>query len=496
MNNQTEENFSFCPKCGSLMENGVCPECSRKGQQGVYSSRNWPGEAILQSQDEDGTGQENRGQSEQNWNDLNQGQWNPNQSCQNQGQPYQNWGQQDPNQPYQNWNGQSPNQPCQNQGQQDPNQPYQNWSGQNPNQPYQNWGQQDPSQSYQNWGQQDPNQSWQNWNGQSQGQSYQNWQGGQQNQYYGQQPYQGQNYNNYNPYMKDNKVWIIVGVTIGIIFLFLFVFGGFFYGYTMTRLMSTTDYMGGEYGDYRDYGRDSDNSDDRYTDDDGDVSPGEDEDYVPSPEDEYYYGPCNAIDESVGYSFVTKSYTNEDPDNDIDIIVNYVELKGDDIPNIDNLNEALESVALYYAVDFPQYYGEYGNSYAVYNTAYVTYNDEDIVSIVMDEYVVMDDEYHVDLYAINIDVKNGVILDNDSLLKIDAEFAEEFRERNNEQNGNIDYLDSITDEELTLTLQDNTSMIAYYTPLGMEVGFNYADYGSSGWLTVTYKDYAKYQDKF
>ncbi len=487
MNNQTEENFSFCPKCGSLMENGVCPECSRKGQQGVYSSRNWPGEAILQSQDEDGTGQENRGQSEQNWNDLNQGQWNPNQSCQNQGQPYQNWGQQDPNQPYQNWNGQSPNQPCQNQGQQDPNQPYQNWSGQNPNQPYQNWGQQDPSQS------------WQNWNGQSQGQSYQNWQGGQQNQYYGQQPYQGQNYNNYNPYMKpkkDNKVWIIVGVTIGIIFLFLFVFGGFFYGYTMTRLMSTTDYMGGEYGDYRDYGRDSDNSDDRYTDDDGDVSPGEDEDYVPSPEDEYYYGPCNAIDESVGYSFVTKSYTNEDPDNDIDIIVNYVELKGDDIPNIDNLNEALESVALYYAVDFPQYYGEYGNSYAVYNTAYVTYNDEDIVSIVMDEYVVMDDEYHVDLYAINIDVKNGVILDNDSLLKIDAEFAEEFRERNNEQNGNIDYLDSITDEELTLTLQDNTSMIAYYTPLGMEVGFNYADYGSSGWLTVTYKDYAKYQDKF
>ena len=464
MNNQTEENFSFCPKCGSLMENGVCPECSRKGQQGVYSSRNWPGEAILQSQDEDGTGQENRGQSEQNWNDLNQGQWNPNQSCQNQGQPYQNWGQQDPNQPYQNWNGQSPNQPCQNQGQQD------------------------------------PNQSWQNWNGQSQGQSYQNWQGGQQNQYYGQQPYQGQNYNNYNPYMKpkkDNKVWIIVGVTIGIIFLFLFVFGGFFYGYTMTRLMSTTDYMGGEYGDYRDYGRDSDNSDDRYTDDDGDVSPGEDEDYVPSPEDEYYYGPCNAIDESVGYSFVTKSYSNEDPDNDIDILINYVELEGN-IPNIDKLNEALETVALYYAEDFAKdsYYAEFGDSYAVYITSYVTYNDDDIVSVVMDEYVNVDDQYLVDLYPINIDVKNGVILDNDGLIQIDETFASEFRRRNEEQNGTVEYLDELTDEELAAYLQDGSSMIAYYTPLGMEIGLNYETAGTTGWVTVTYKDYDQYLSKF
>ena len=39
-------------------------------------------------------------------------------------------------------------------------------------------------------------------------------------------------------------------------------------------------------------------------------------------------------------------------------------------------------------------------------------------------------------------------------------------------------------------------MIAFYTPLGMEIGLNYEDVGSSGWFTVTYKDYDRYLSKF
>ena len=114
-----------------------------------------------------------------------------------------------------------------------------------------------------------------------------------------------------------------------------------------------------------------------------------------------------------------------------------------------------------------------------------TYNDEDIVSIVMDEYVMADDEYHVDLYAINIDLKNGVILDNNSLLKIDESFAEDFCRRSDEQNGET-FVDSLSTEQVMQALQNKQSAIAYYTPLGMEIGLNYVNGGTSGWVTATY----------
>ena len=41
MNDQTtENNYSFCPKCGALMRNGVCPSCANKHDGGVYSAGN------------------------------------------------------------------------------------------------------------------------------------------------------------------------------------------------------------------------------------------------------------------------------------------------------------------------------------------------------------------------------------------------------------------------------------------------------------------------
>lgn len=442
MKDQTEGNYSFCPECGALMENGVCPECAKKKEQGVYSSQNYPQEAAGQ---------------EPGWNDGKGG-------YQQQGQYY---GQPNPHQ----------EQAGQYYGQQG------SWPGQQ--NPY--YGQQNPYPGQQNpyYGQQNPYP-------------------GQQNSYYGRPDYPGGNNGVYNPYMKpkkDNRVWIIIGIIAAVLVLLALVVGSFFYGYFLTKLtagsMESADWYAGEY-DFDDYDESGNGSNDGDADYDDGYSYGEDDTYVPSPDDTYYYGPCDSINEDVGYSFITKSYTNEDPEHDIDIIVNYVALKGEDIPNVEQLNETLEKTALYYAVDFPKYsyYAEYGESYAVYTTSYVTYNDEDIVSIVLDEYVVIDGEYHVDLYPINIDVKNGVILDNDSLLQIDSEFAKEFRRRNDEQNGTVDYLDSLSDEELMHVLQDKQSVIAYYTPLGMEVGLNYNSGSASGWVTVTYKDYEKYLTKF
>ena len=50
----------------------------------------------------------------------------------------------------------------------------------------------------------------------------------------------------------------------------------------------------------------------------------------------------------------------------------------------------------------------------------------------------------------------------------------------------------MSDQEITYYLTDSDYLIIFYTPLGMEVGFNYYD----GWVTVTYRDYEKYQKKF
>lgn len=313
------------------------------------------------------------------------------------------------------------------------------------------------------------------------------------------QPYENRNYRPYHPQRppeKDNKVWIIIAIAASVFILIAAMAGSFFYGYFIMKFSKNGAKIfvnqAEGFGGY-----DPEEKGSAGTLEEPEAY-GFEEEYVPSPEDEYYYGPCDSINEEVPYSFIHKTYSNEDEENDVDIVINYLQLKGEAIPNLEQLNQELEAQALYYTEDFLKdtYYAEYGESFAAYISSYVTYNDEEMVSIVLDEYVAVDDMYHVDLYSINIDLKNGVILDNESLLQIDEEFAAEFRRRNNEQNGNLDYLDALSNEEVAKQLQDKTQVIAYYTPLGMEVGLNYQTGTVGGWFTVTYKDYQNYLKKF
>lgn len=312
------------------------------------------------------------------------------------------------------------------------------------------------------------------------------------------QPYQGGTFESYHPYkkpQKDSHIWIIIAAAAAVLILVTVIAGSFFYGYFLMKLIQKSSAGLQEEWNITEQFPESDMEEPLIGQSGAEESSDE---YVPSPEDEYYYGPCDSINTNVPYSFISKSYSNEDEENSIDIIINYLELKSENIPNLEQLNQELESQALFYAEDFVKgsYYAEYGKSFSVYITSYVTYNDDEVISIVLDEYVAIDELYHVDLYPINIDVKNGVILDNGSLLQIDKKFAEEFRKRNNKQNGNLDYLDAISDEEIADQLQDKSQVIAYYTPLGMEIGLNYSTDSIGGWFTVTYKDYQNYLKKF
>lgn len=121
--------------------------------------------------------------------------------------------------------------------------------------------------------------------------------------------------------------------------------------------------------------------------------------------------------------------------------------------------------------------------------SYVTYMDEDILSVAYVEYGYLDDEtFESYVISVNIDMESGFAMTNSQLLSIDDDFSVDFRERTERQNGTNEMLDYYSDQEITQLLNDEDSLIIFYTPLGMEVGFNFY----YGWVTVTYPDYAKF----
>lgn len=125
--------------------------------------------------------------------------------------------------------------------------------------------------------------------------------------------------------------------------------------------------------------------------------------------------------------------------------------------------------------------------------SYVTYMDEDVLSVIYEEYGYFDDEiYESYVVSINFDMDSGMPLTNSQILDIDDDFSIDFRERNEKQNGQVQGLDYYSDQDITELLNDDDSLIIFYTPLGLEVGINYY----YGWVTVTYTDYKKFSNPF
>lgn len=125
--------------------------------------------------------------------------------------------------------------------------------------------------------------------------------------------------------------------------------------------------------------------------------------------------------------------------------------------------------------------------------SYVTYMDEDVLSIAYVEHGYLNGSYHESyVVSVNIDMNSRMMLTNSHLLDIDDEFSIEFRKRCEKQNGEISSLYYYSDQDITEMLNSDEELILFYTPIGMEVGFNYYN----GWVTVTYPDYQKFQKRF
>lgn len=215
--------------------------------------------------------------------------------------------------------------------------------------------------------------------------------------------------------------------------------------------------------------------------------------------EEEYYDFANDIHSGLSYEVEFLTYLKDDfaageRAGSVRVEFSYPYITGD-VQNLDGINEALREeikvVEEYVASSYAPYLSE-GEEYSFEGECYVTYMSEDILSVIYVEYGYLDGSF-MESYVVsyNVDMDMGMMLNNTHLLAIDDSFSVDFRERCEIQNGAVEELDYMSDQEITYYLTDNDYLIAFYTPLGMEVGFNYYD----GWVTVTYKDYEKYRKK-
>ena len=158
----------------------------------------------------------------------------------------------------------------------------------------------------------------------------------------------------------------------------------------------------------------------------------------------------------------------------------------------DALYSEVELLTEYFEEDYAPYMKNNEDGYfSATAVCYVTYMDEDKLSVAFQERIYADFYDMAYLECFNIDMANGVILDNQEMLSIDDDFSVEFRTRSDEQNGEIYSLTNMTDQEITGYF-NSPDVIVFYTPKGMEIGFNYED----GWVTVTYEEYEQYLNVF
>lgn len=207
-----------------------------------------------------------------------------------------------------------------------------------------------------------------------------------------------------------------------------------------------------------------------------------------------YYGEiADAIRTDLDYSVEWENYEYEGNSDSVMIAVDYPVIRGN-VPNLGAINDMIDDETEY----FEEYYKEYSKymmpeeRFMVYSEGYVTFMDAEVMSVVFCEMIYTDYWTDYGLYCLNIDMENGVVLDNNSIIDIDDEFAVDFRKRCRQQNGAVNALDAMTDQEIVYYLTSGGTAILFYTPMGIEVGMNFGEY----YVTVTYKDYEKFLQKY
>lgn len=223
---------------------------------------------------------------------------------------------------------------------------------------------------------------------------------------------------------------------------------------------------------------------------------GAEKEYTPDPSDEYYVEIVDALRDDLSYQVEWQEYEVESDDGAFSYYALFPVLTGE-FPNMEKMNQAIEAAARQEEV-VCQYAAENEDigSCDIYKEGYVTYMDEDVISVAFLETIFLDDAGLPRISDINIDVKTGSVMSHQNMVDYSAALAQKVRAQNLYQNSmDIDSF-SWSDEDITALLQSEEGVV-FYTPVGLEVGFNYSDSDVGyGWLTVTLRDYAQYQKKW
>ena len=217
------------------------------------------------------------------------------------------------------------------------------------------------------------------------------------------------------------------------------------------------------------------------------------------PDIPYYSGPYNSLRDDLSYeiTFIEAIYYATNLNASVD--VEYPQIVSDDMENMDYINEALRYEFEYYRDYFSTEYKEYMTSeedvFACEVDSFVTYMDEKILSVVFYEKIALKLGYEtyqgINFYCLNFNLEMGTLLENTEVLRLDEDFAVDFRGREVEENGE-EALTAYSDQEILRMLKDGTRLVLFYTPMGLEVGLNLDE----RIVYVTYDDYKNYLNDF
>lgn len=269
---------------------------------------------------------------------------------------------------------------------------------------------------------------------------------------------------------KKTKGWVIACSILGAVLLL----GALIAVVIHTNLMifhaaQNSTNSGEDYDDYEDY-----------YDDYGD--------YEPDEEDSYYKEIVDCLDEDLSYTidWLTESrYASEDDDH-MGYYVSYPQLRDkEDEKDYAGINKAIERSARQYCKSYSSY------SDGITITSYVTYMDEEKISVVFQHRLSEEESTLPKLTALNFRIQTGEQIAPAEMTDIDEELVMRFRAQDQTQNGGVDMVANSSDEELLAYLSDPEKAVYFYSPVGLEAGFNYEseEYGA-GWVSVTLKERA------
>ena len=202
--------------------------------------------------------------------------------------------------------------------------------------------------------------------------------------------------------------------------------------------------------------------------------------YEPSEKDDYYVEITDATSLDLSYQVIwgSLSLRPDDEENDCTYDCIYPVLTGEgEEEKFSAMNQVLEDLVCRYKGDYQDY--ESGIS----SYGYVTCMDEEKISVVVKHSFYEKRTTTPRVEAITLRMDTGEVITHEEMAEVDEELAWQFRSRNSHQNGTVEFVDGLTDEELMEYLSNEEDSVMFYTPVGLEVGFNY----DGGWVTVTLK---------